>query len=257
MSRLSGRVAFITGAGSGIGRASALRMAEEGAAVMCADIDKAGAEQTAAQVAEHGGRSSAMELDVTSESAVQEALEQTVKEFGGLNVIFNNAGIGGRLLGWDAVIDVNLSGVYYGTFHGCAMMAERGGGSVINTASVAGLAGLVGYVPPEMEGQPVLPGAGAYVAAKHGVIGLTRQFAVTYGKRGVRVNAIAPGYIHTPMTAMVRESPESEQFLTNLHPIGRLGQPEEIAAAAAFLASDDASFITGVVLPVDGGYTAR
>ncbi len=257
MSRLSGRVAFITGAGSGIGRASALRMAEEGAAVMCADIDKAGAEQTAAQVAEHGGRSSAMELDVTSESAVQGALEQTVKEFGGLNVIFNNAGIGGRLLGWDAVIDVNLSGVYYGTFHGCAMMAERGGGSVINTASVAGLAGLVGYVPPEMEGQPVLPGAGAYVAAKHGVIGLTRQFAVTYGKRGVRVNAIAPGYIHTPMTAMVRESPESEQFLTNLHPIGRLGQPEEIAAAAAFLASDDASFITGVVLPVDGGYTAR
>jgi NAD(P)-dependent dehydrogenase (short-subunit alcohol dehydrogenase family) len=257
MTRLKDKVAFITGAGSGIGRASALRMAEDGAAVMCADIDKDGAEQTAAQIAEHGGRSAALELDVTSESAVQGALEQTVKEFGGLHVVFNNAGIGGRLLGWDAVIDVNLSGVYYGTFHGCAMMAAGGGGSIINTASVAGLNGLVGYVPPEMEGQPVLPGAGAYVAAKHGVIGLTRQFAVTYGKRGVRVNAIAPGYIHTPMTAMVRESPESEQFLTNLHPIGRLGQPEEIASAAAFLASDDASFITGVVLPVDGGYTAR
>jgi len=257
MSRLAGKTAFITGAGSGIGRASALRMAEDGAAVMCADIDKDGAEQTAAQIAEHGGRSAALELDVTSESAVQGALEQTVKEFGGLHVVFNNAGIGGRLLGWDAVIDVNLSGVYYGTFHGCAMMAASGGGSIINTASVAGLNGLVGYVPPEMEGSPVLPGAGAYVAAKHGVIGLTRQFAVTYGKRGVRVNAIAPGYIHTPMTAMVRESPESEQFLTNLHPIGRLGQPEEIASAAAFLASDDASFITGVVLPVDGGYTAR
>jgi NAD(P)-dependent dehydrogenase (short-subunit alcohol dehydrogenase family) len=257
MARLSEKVAFVTGAGSGIGRASALRMASEGAAVMCADIDRAGAEQTAAQIAEHGGRSAALELDVTSESAVQGGLERTVKELGGLHVVFNNAGIGGRMLGWDPVISVNLSGVYYGTFHGCAMMAARGGGAVINTASVAGLAGLVGYVPPEMQGAPVLPGAGAYVAAKHGVVGLTRQFAVTYGKRGVRVNAIAPGYIVTPMTEMVRELPEAEQFITDLHPIGRLGQPEEIAAAAAFLASDDASFITGVVLPVDGGYTAR
>jgi NAD(P)-dependent dehydrogenase (short-subunit alcohol dehydrogenase family) len=257
MSRLSEKVAFVTGAGSGIGRASALRMASEGAAVMCADIDGAGAQQTAAQIAEHGGRSAALELDVTSEEAVKGALDQTVRELGGLHVVFNNAGVGGRLLGWDEVIGVNLTGVYYGTFHGCAAMAERGGGAVINTASVAGMAGLVGYVPPEMEGQPVLPGAGAYVASKHGVIGLTRQFAVTYGKRGVRVNAIAPGYIVTPMTAMMREFPVGEQFITDLHPMGRLGQPEEIAAAAAFLASDDASFITGVVLPVDGGYTAR
>lgn len=257
LARLTDKVALVTGAASGIGRASALRMAGEGAAVMCADIDAAGAQQTAAQIAEHGGRSAAVELDVTSEDAVKDALDQTVRELGGLNVVFNNAGIGGRMLGWDAVIGVNLTGVYYGTFHGCAMMAARGGGAVINTASVAGLVGLVGYIPPELEGQPVLPGAGAYVAAKHGVIGLTRQFAVTYGKRGVRVNAIAPGYIVTPMTAMMREVPEGEQFITELHPLGRLGQPEEIAAAAAFLASDDASFITGVVLPVDGGYTAR
>jgi NAD(P)-dependent dehydrogenase (short-subunit alcohol dehydrogenase family) len=257
VARLSEKVALVTGAGSGIGRASALRMASEGAAVMCADIDGDGAQQTAAQIAEHGGKSAALELDVTSEAAVQDALQQTVQELGGLQVVFNNAGIGGRLTGWDAVINVNLSGVYYGTFHGCAVMAERGGGAVINTASVAGLNGLVGYVPPEMEGGPVLPGAGAYVASKHGVIGLTRQFAVTYGKRGVRVNAIAPGYIVTPMTEMMRELPEAEQFITDLHPMGRLGQPEEIASAAVFLASDDASFITGVVLPVDGGYTAR
>ncbi len=257
MGRLSDRVAFITGAGSGIGRASAIRLADEGAAVMCADIDRAGAEQTAALIAEHGGRSAAMELDVTSEAAVQGALDRTARELGGLHVVFNNAGVGGRNLPWDAVINVNLNGVYYGTFHGCAALAERGGGVVINTASVAGLGALVGPSSPELDALPVAPGAGGYVAAKHGVVGITRQFAVTYGRRGVRVNAIAPGYIVTPMTEMVREAPEYERFITSLHPLGRLGQPEEIAAAAAFLASDDASFITGVILPVDGGYTSR
>jgi NAD(P)-dependent dehydrogenase (short-subunit alcohol dehydrogenase family) len=254
MSRLEGKVAFITGAGSGIGRSTALRMASEGAALMCADIDEEGAQHTAALIGEHGGRSAAMKLDVSQEDAVKEALAQTVRDLGGLNVIMNNAGIGGTG-GWDKTIAINLSGVYYGLFHGCALLAERGGGSVINTASIAGLVGLVR--PGEWEGLPVEPGAGAYVAAKHGVVGLTRQFAITYGKRGVRVNAVNPGYIETPMTAMVQETPVFKAFLEQQHPMGRLGQPEEIAAAAAFLASDDASFITGIALPVDGGYTAR
>jgi NAD(P)-dependent dehydrogenase (short-subunit alcohol dehydrogenase family) len=227
-------------------------MASEGAAIMCADIDEQGAQGTAAMIAEHGGRSAAMKLDVASEDAVKAALETTAKELGGLNVIFNNAGVGGGHT-WDQTIAVNLSGVYHGLFHGAPFLAERGGGSIINTASVAGLVGLVGAQPPA----ELQPGAGAYVAAKHGVSGLTRQFAITFGPRGVRVNAIAPGYIYTPMTAQIREVEGAERFLASLHPIGRLGQPEEIAAAAAFLASDDASFITGVVLPVDGGYTAR
>jgi len=254
MPDLSGKVALITGAGSGIGRASALKMASAGAAIMCADIDEKGAQDTAAQIAEHGGRAAALKLDVSSEDEVKASLQTTIRELGGINVIYNNAGVGGGP-GWDRTIAINLSGVYYGLFHGAALLAERGGGSIISTASVAGLRGLVGLgTGPD---QPVAEGAGAYVAAKHGVVGLTKQFAITYGQRGVRVNAIAPGYIYTNMTQGITEIPQAERFLASLHPMGRLGKAEEVAAAAAFLASDEASFITGITLPVDGGYTAR
>lgn len=253
MNRLNGKVALITGAGSGIGRESALRMAEEGASVMCADRDFAGAETTAGIIQNRGGAAGVLELDVTVESQVKTALDTTTSELGGLDVIFNNAGIGGAGFGWDKTIAVNLSGVYYGLFHGAPYLAERGGGVIINTASVAGLVGLTSRITADE-----LPeGAGAYVAAKHGVAGLTKQYAVTFGSRGVRVNAIAPGYIVTPMTEQVREVDGGVAYLESLHPMGRLGKPEEIASAAAFLASDDASFITGVILPVDGGYTAR
>jgi NAD(P)-dependent dehydrogenase (short-subunit alcohol dehydrogenase family) len=171
-----------------------------------------------------------------------------------MNVLFNNAGVGGGF-DWDATIAINLSGVFYGLQYGADHLARNGGGVIINTASIAGLVGLIG---PQMASiEELEPGGGAYVAAKHGVAGLTKQYAVTYGRFGVRVNAIAPGYIKTPMTAEIRGDAGAEAFLTSLHPMGRLGQPEEIAAVASFLASDDASFINGVVLPVDGGYTAR
>jgi len=257
MSRYDGMSALVTGAASGIGRAMAIRLADEGCAVLCADIDQEGTESTAAEVLEHGGKSAAIVLNVTDSDAVKDALERTVSEFGSIDVLMNNAGVGGGA-GWDQTIAVNLSGVYYGLLHGCKMMAERGGGSIVNTASVAGLNGLVGgsgaVVPADINPSD---GPGAYTAAKHGVVGLTRQFAVTYGKQNVRVNALCPGYIFTPMTAGMRDREGGQEFLESLHPMGRLGEPEEIASVAAFLASADASFVTGVALPVDGGYDAR
>ncbi len=253
-SKLSGRTALVTGAGSGIGRASALRFAEEGASVFCTDLDVQAAEGTAAAIADNKGRAEAARLDVSDGDAVAAALEQCVASFGQLDVLFNNAGVGGGFT-WEQTISVNLTGVFHGLFHGAPYLARRGGGVIINTASIAGLVGLT--APGEVDLDDIQPGGSAYVAAKHGVAGLTKQFAVTYGRFGVRVCAIAPGYIETPMTAEIREEDGAEAYLTDLHPLGRLGQPEEIAAAASFLASDDASFVTGVVLPVDGGYTAR
>ena len=251
---LAGKRALITGAGSGIGRASAMRFNQGGAAIMCADIDLAAAEDVANHIGQLGGRAEAIRVDVADREAVQRALQGTVDAFGGLDVLFNNAGVGSGP-GWEATIRINLEGVYNGLYYGAEMMAERGGGSIINTASILGMVGMAPF-----PGEPLVPrdyGMGAYAASKGAVVQLTRQFAVSYGSRGVRVNAIAPGFIVTPMTAMFREVPEVDQFLISLHPMGRLGQPEEIAAAAAFLASDEASFINGVILPVDGGYTAR
>lgn len=252
--RLADKVALITGAGNGIGRASALRFAQEGARVMCSDLDSQAAQGTAALIDEAGGQAEAMGLDVTSEQEVINALDATTERFGKLNVLFNNAGVGAGFT-WDQTINVNLSGVFHGVYHGAKRFAEQGGGAIINTASIAGLVGLTG--PHMLSADEIEPGSGAYIAAKHGVAGLTKQYAVTFGRFGVRVNAIAPGYIKTAMTAEMREEQDGEEFLIGLHPLGRLGQPEEIASAAAFLASDDASFINGVVLPVDGGYTAQ
>ena len=255
MSKFAGKVAFVSGAGSGIGRAMAIALAEGEAAVMCADINEQGAQATAARLEEMGARAAAMGLDTADSAAVEAGLKRTVSEMGRLDVLMNNAGIGSSN-SWNDTIGVNLNGVYYALRHGCAIMAARGGGAIVNTASIAGLNALVRRTDYQDDEQ-VLEGVNAYVAAKHGVVGLTKQFALAFGKSGVRVNAVCPGYIVTPMTAKAREAEGGTAFLEALHPIGRLGEAHEVAAVAAFLASSDASFVTGVAMPVDGGYSAR
>ena len=255
MSRFADKVALVTGAGSGIGRSMAEELARGEAAVMCVDINEQGAQATATRLEEMGARADAMGLDVADSDAVKAGLERTVATMGRRDVLMNNAGIGSGHT-WDDTIGINLSGVFYGLKHACPILAEGGGGAIVNTSSIAGLNGLMRPTdyhdnPPELEG------INAYVAAKHGVVGLTRQFAIAFGKSGVRVNAVCPGYIVTPMTAPAREAEGGTPFLEALHPIGRLGEPSEVAAVAAFLASADASFVTGAAIPVDGGYSAR
>jgi NAD(P)-dependent dehydrogenase (short-subunit alcohol dehydrogenase family) len=255
MSKFDGKVALVTGAGSGIGHAMASVLAQGGAAVMCADINEQSAQATAARLEEQGVQAAAMGLDVQDSDAVKAGLERTVAQFGRLDILMNNAGIGSGN-SWDDTIGINLSGVYYGLMHACPMMAASGGGAIVNTSSIAGLNGLV-RVAEYHDDPPALEGVSAYVAAKHGVVGLTRQFALAFGKAGVRVNAVCPGYIVTPMTAPVRDREGGTEFLQALHPLGRLGEAGEVAAVAAFLASAEASFVTGVAVPVDGGYSAR
>ena len=254
MSAFDGKISFVTGAGSGIGEAMALKLAAEGSTVVCSDINEQSAQATAARVEELGAKAVVSALDTSREQAVKEALEKTRRDLGRLDVLMNNAGVGSK--DWEMTTAINLDGVYYGLIHACPIMAAQGGGSIVNTASVAGLGALMRPVDYH-DDRAAVESVSAYVASKHGVVGLTKQFAVAYGKVGVRVNAVCPGYIKTPIIAAIRGREGGEEFLKALHPMGRLGNPEEVAEVAAFLASDDASFVTGVAMPVDGGYSAR
>ena len=254
MSDFEGRVSFVTGAGSGIGEAMALKLAAEGSTVVCADINEQTAQASAARVEESGATAAVAALDTADEEAVREALAKTQSDFGRLDVLMNNAGVAGK--DWKTTTAIDLDGVYYGLVHACPMMAAQGGGAVVNTASVAGIGALMRPVDYH-DVRPALEGVSAYVASKHGVVGLTKQFAVAFGAHGVRVNAVCPGYIETPIIAERLAHDNGHEYLVDLHPIGRLGQPEEVAKVAAFLASDAASFVTGVAMPVDGGYSAR
>lgn len=249
---LSGKTAIVTGAASGIGRRTAERFAAEGANVVAADVDAERGRETVDRIRGTDGTATFVETDVTDPAAVESMVDHALDAYGSVEIAHNNAGVSGskeRLVdqpeeNWDRVIEVNLKGVWLCLKYELAVMAANGGGSVVNTASIAGLTA-AGTVP--------------YVASKHGVVGLTRVAATEYGREGVRVNAVCPGVVETPMTEAVLgdgERPEEVERLLGRKPLGRAGQPEEVANAVVWLASDEASFVTGTAYPVDGGYTA-
>ena len=254
MLTFEGHISFITGAGSGIGQAMALKLAAEGSTVICSDINEQTAQATAARAEEKGATALANALDTADERDVEDALTKTQLDFGRIDVLMNNAGVAGK--DWDTTTSIDLSGVYYGLLHACPIMAAQGKGTIVNTSSVAGLGALMRPVD-YADNRTMLEGVSSYVASKHGVVGLTKQFAIAFGKKGVRGNAVCPGYIETPIIAERLAHDNGREFLVDLHPIGRLGRPEEVAEVAAFLASDASSFVTGVAMPVDGGYSAR
>lgn len=253
------QVTLITGASSGIGRATALHFAANGATVMVADSNADGGEETVTAIKEAGGEASFVHVDVTQESEVEAMVARTVETYGRLDCAFNNAGIAsGRGAGstsgrrlthefseedFDRIINVNLKGVWLSMKHEIPQMLEQGKGAIVNTASVAGLIGLVN--------------ASSYVASKHGVVGLTKTAALEYAQQGIRVNCVCPGYIETPMTAAGLADPVRSASMISREPMGRVGTPQEVAETVAWLSSDAASFVTGHTMVVDGGYLAQ
>jgi NAD(P)-dependent dehydrogenase (short-subunit alcohol dehydrogenase family) len=252
--KLNGRVALVTGAASGIGRSSARAFAEDGARVVVADVLAEQGRETVDLIETAGGEAIYVPADVSRRGDVERLVRTAVETFGRIDCAHNNAGIEGTAAEgtefhtypdevWDQVLAVNLKGVWLCMQAEIAQMLTQGGGTIVNTASVAGL---VGGTSP------------AYSASKHGVVGLTKTAALDYATRGIRVNAVCPGVIRTPMIDRVLASrPEVEQVFLACEPVGRFGTPEEIAAAVVWLSSDAASFLTGVALPVDGGWVAR
>jgi NAD(P)-dependent dehydrogenase (short-subunit alcohol dehydrogenase family) len=245
---LAGKVAIVTGAGSGMGRAIAKLFAAEGATVAAADVVGDAVKETCDAIASQGGKASAYQVDVTSSSAVQEMVRSVASAAGGIDVLVNGAGIEGSVgVGileyedamWQRVLDTNLTGAFFTMKHAIPHMLERGGGTIVNIASIAGIVGA--------------PGAPAYCASKGGLVQLTKSVALEFGARNIRVNCVCPGSTRTPMSARIRSIRTTP--VPN-PPIGRISEPEEQAAVVLFLASPQSSFMTGAIVPVDGGAVA-
>ena len=254
MNGISGKSVIITGASSGIGRATALRFAEEGASVLVADVLEDDGNETVDMIESNGGEAIFAKVDVTRPEDTESMVQKAAETFGGVDFAFNNAGIEGESGptaeypedSWQKVLDVNLTGVWNSMrFEIEQMLEQEEGGVIVNTASILGKVGF--------------EGACAYTASKHGVVGLTKCAALEYSNQGVRVNAVCPGFIYTPMIERygVTEDEEMHDSIEGLHPIGRLGEAEEIASTVLWLCSEDASFVTGESVNVDGGYLSK
>jgi len=256
MGMVDGKSALVTGAGAGIGRATALRFAAEGARVAVSDVNVEGGEETVRLIASAGGEAFFMRADVSQAKDVDALVKRTVKTFGSIDCACNNAGIEGMIApfaeqteaNFDRIISVNLKGVFLCLRAEIEQMAKSGGGAIVNLASVAGLVGFAGLSP--------------YVASKHGVNGLTKNAALEYGKAGIRVNSVCPGGIDTRMLDSLAEQSSdgkmtSREMLDPTHPIGHIGAPEEVAELIVWLCSPRASFVTGTNIPVDGGFVAQ
>ena len=248
-----GKVALVTGAAAGIGRACALAFAREEAKVVVADVDVTGAEETVRRIKEAGGEAIFVKTDVSVAAEVESLVDKAVETYGRLDCAHNNAGIEREYTfpdlkhteeTWDRTIDVNLKGVWLCMKYEVPQMLNQGGGAIVNTSSIAGLIAVVG--------QP------AYIASKHGVIGLTKATALEYAKEGIRVNAVCPGFIDTPLMARIyAQHPDLRGSAAEAVPVGRAGAPEEVAEAVVWLCSDKASYVTGHPMVVDGGYVAK
>jgi NAD(P)-dependent dehydrogenase (short-subunit alcohol dehydrogenase family) len=254
LGRMDGKVTLVIGAASGIGRSSAELCAEAGAQVMLADIDGDGAEAAAAGINERGGTAASTVVNATDEQSVVDAIATTLSRFGRLQVLVNSAGAGAFHGGpgeiWHEFLDLYLKGPYYACLHAVDEIVRAGGGSIVNVASIAGV---TGSISANVEGS-------GYGTAKHGLIGLTRTLALAYAKQNVRVNAVCPGYVRTAITSRLYADPTMSRRLISEDlrvPMDRWGEPHEIGAVVAFLASDAASFITGQPIVVDGGFMAR